>query len=272
MSAPAATVPGRAAALHAVDVTVRYGGLLALDRVSVEIPAQGIAGLIGPNGAGKSTLFGVLTGFVRPSAGQVSFAGRDISALSPHRRVRLGITRTFQHPALYLSLTVEQHLVLAYRMRHARHRLWRDLVTGSGFRSAPADERDLVDRLVTELGLGAIARRPLSGLPLGTGRVVEVGRALASRPQVLLLDEPSAGLDPSETADLARVLREVAAPGAGVLLVEHDLDFVMGLAETINVLDFGRLIARGTPDEIRRNRQVRQAYLGDGPAGEEATS
>lgn len=268
MTASAAGKPtAPSAALSAVEVSVRYGGLIALDRVSLAVPAHGVAGLIGPNGAGKSTLFGVLTGFVRPTGGQVHFGDLDISRLSPNRRVRLGIARTFQHPSLYMSLTVEQHLILAYRMRHARDRLWKDLVLGTAFRASPADEKELTGRLITELGLSRVARRPISGLPLGVGRVVEVGRALVGRPRALLLDEPSAGLDPAETENLAEVVRTVAAPSTGVLLVEHDLDFVMGLAETISVLDFGRLIAAGPPDEIRRDLRVRQAYLGDAVDG-----
>jgi len=251
--------------LAARNVGVRFGGLVALDEVDIEVPSGTLVGLVGPNGAGKTTLFAVLSGLLRPARGTVELLGRDVTNLSPQARARMGMARTFQHLELFHDLTVRQHVVLAYRVRHAYARLWRDLLDLSGFRKPPRDEDDRVDALVALLGLNSVADVPVAALPLGTTRRVEVARALAAGSAVLLLDEPSSGLDPRETQQLSEVLRTIVnTEGVGVLLVEHDVGMVLSLSSMVTVLDFGRRIAVGTPDEIRMNEQVRAAYLGDG--------
>ena len=252
------------AVLEAREVTVRFGGLTALSEVTVEVPEKSVVGLVGPNGAGKSTLFAVLSGLQRAAAGRVYLHGVDVSRASPARRSRSGLARTFQQPELFPGMTVRAHLVLAYRLHHTRQRLWRDIVDGTAWRrrSDPAEDA-AVDALLGDLGIDEIAHRQVSGLPLGLSRLVELGRALATDPSVLLLDEPASGLDREETQRLVDVLRAVPARyGASILLVEHDVDLVLGLSSTVYVLDFGRLIARGTADETRRNPAVRAAYLG----------
>jgi branched-chain amino acid transport system ATP-binding protein len=252
------------ARLEAKGVTVRFGGLVALDNVDIDLPAKTTVGLVGPNGAGKSTLFGVLSGLLRPTAGSVFMDGADVTKASPQKRARRGLARTFQHPELFSSLTVREHVTLAYRVRHARSRLWTDLVTGAGFRRPPAAETERVDELIEALHLRDCQRLPAAGLPLGLSRLVEVARALAVDPQALLLDEPSSGLDVRETDELAGVLRGLVGDhGVSVLLVEHDVPLVLGLCDQVHVLDFGLKIAAGTPAEIRNDPAVRAAYLGE---------
>ena len=250
--------------LEATSVTVRFGGLTALDGVNLKVLPQSIVGLVGPNGAGKSTLFAVLSGLLTPDSGHVLTDGVDITGLSPQARARRGLARTFQHPQLFTDLTVREHLVLADRLHHARNRLWTDLVSARGFRRSDQKENVRVDDLIEALGLTSSAHRQAVGLPLGICRLIEVGRALAASPKVLLLDEASSGLDEQETAELARVLTQMTEDRAiSVVLVEHDVDLVFGLSNYVYVLDFGVLIAEGTPAQTRANPTVRAAYLGD---------
>jgi branched-chain amino acid transport system ATP-binding protein len=266
----AAGTTTRTARLAASGVTVRFGGLVALSDVSIEVPDASIVGLVGPNGAGKSTLFSVLSGLRRPDAGQVTMHGEDVTTASPQARAARGLARTFQHPELFQGLTVRDHLVLAHRIKHAHGRILGDLFTFGGFRpSAPVEDTE-VDRLVAELGLGPIAHRPAIGLPLGLARLVEIGRALAREPSILLLDEASSGLDARETEDLVAVLRRVVGEhGVSLLLVEHDVDLVLGLSDRVVVLDFGVCIATASPEQIRKDPAVRAAYLGEAAAPEE---
>lgn len=250
--------------IEAHGVTMRFGGLVALSEVDLAVPPATIVGLVGPNGAGKSTLFGVMSGLLRPTSGHVSMNGDDVTHRSPQKRAALGLARTFQHPELFSGLTVREHLMLAYRVRHAKSRIWTDLVTGRGLRRPPADERERVDGLLEALHLDQIQHRPVAGLPLGMSRLVEIGRALAVDPTVLLLDEPSSGLDTRETEELARTLVQVVADhGVSLLLVEHDVDLVLGMCHEVHVLDFGVKIAAGPPEEVRANAAVRAAYLGE---------
>jgi branched-chain amino acid transport system ATP-binding protein len=256
--------------LAARDVTVRFGGLLALDTVDIEVAAGAITGLVGPNGAGKSTLFAVLSGLRTPQAGTVALDGRDITGTSAQTRARSGMARTFQHPELFTGLTVREHLALAYRVRFAHRRLWSDLVTGKAFRAAPAPEAARIGELAAQLGIEHLLDGPAIGLPLGTSRLVELGRSLACDPAVLLLDEPFSGLDSPETARLAETLREIVRRGdLAVLLVEHDVELVLDLSAQVNVLDFGRVIASGTPAHIAADPRVQAAYLGEAVAGQE---
>ena len=251
------------ARLSCTEVTVRFGGLVAVDEVSIAVPPAEIVGLVGPNGAGKSTLFGVLSGLLPPTRGRVYLEGEDITGVTPQQRATLGLGRTFQHPELFAGLTVRDHLVLAHRVRSERSRVWSDLFTAGSLRRPAPAEQTSVDGLIELLGLGPVAGRPAVGMPLGVARLIELGRALATEPKVLLLDEPSSGLDSAESEEFETTLSRLAQERQiSVLLVEHDIEMVMRMCTTIHVLDFGTCIATGTPEEIRSDPLVRAAYLG----------
>ncbi len=261
MTAPTTTA---APLLAAHDVTVRFGGVVALDRVSLAVPQGSTVGLVGPNGAGKTTLFGVLSGLLRPKAGQVTMSGTDVTRRSPQTRARRGLARTFQRMELFPELTVREHLVVARRVREGRESFlgfFRDL-SGLGEQPSPGED-DAVDRVLSLLGLGDVADRPAVSVPLGTGRLVQVGRALAAEPAVMLLDEPSSGLDVHETDQLGDALRRVREDrGTAFVLVEHNVEFVLELSDRVTVLDFGKVLTEGTPDEIRTSADVQAAYFG----------
>jgi len=250
--------------LSARGVTVRFGGLVALNNVDIDVAAGKITGLVGPNGAGKSTLFSVLSGLRRPQAGQVFMNGEEVTRMSPQRRADRGLARTFQHPELFQALSIREHLTLAYRIKNTPGRVWLDPITGGGFRPVGRLEHERIDQLIEGLNLTEIQHNSVIGLPLGLARLVEIGRSLAREPSVLLLDEASSGLDARETEDLAGVLTSlVEARGVALLLVEHDVDLVLRLSNRVCVLDFGSRIAEGTPAEIRADEKVRAAYLGE---------
>lgn len=242
------------ALLSAERITVRFGGLVALDGVDLEVTEGRITGLIGPNGAGKTTLFDVITGLRRPSSGQVRLAGQPIDGWPPQRRARAGMARTFQRLELFGGLSVRHNLLSA----------WEASVTGGVFGRRAAEGRDLVDRVLHRLDLAGVADRRAGDLPTGLGRMVELGRALCTRPRLLLLDEPSSGLDATETAALREVLEEVAGgqDAPAILLVEHDMRLVMEVCHRITVLEFGKRIACGPPDQVRSDPRVVAAYLG----------
>ena len=266
---------GSTPAMAATGVTVRFGGLTALSDVSIEVEPGRIAGLVGPNGAGKSTLLGVLSGLQRPNGGRVWLQGDDITTASPRARARRGLARTFQQPELFLGLTVREHLVLAYRARVARARLWRDMFDPRSLLPPSAVENERVDGILELLRLTKVASAPVAALPLGVVRLVEVGRALASDPQVLLLDEPLSGLDMKASENLLAVFRQIVEEAdhpLSLILVEHDVAAVLALSHTVFVLDFGELIAVGTPEEIRNDPAVRAAYLGDSEPQGRSTS
>jgi branched-chain amino acid transport system ATP-binding protein len=270
-SSPGDGWPSTTARLACEGVTVRFGGLVAVNDVDLAVPPATIVGLVGPNGAGKSTLFSVMSGLLRPSRGKVMLDGEDVTHARPQVRASMGLARTFQHPELFTGLTVREHLVIAYRVKHAKSRIWTDIFTMGSLHPATGDEQATVDGLIELLGLGPVANRPALGLPLGWARLVELGRALTPSPTVLLLDEPSAGLDSSETEQFENTLRNATREqGISVLLVEHDVDLVMRMSATVYVLDFGVLIASGRPDEVRANPQVRAAYLGEEVAKDDA--
>jgi branched-chain amino acid transport system ATP-binding protein len=240
-------------ALEVSDVVVRFGGNVAVDDVSLSAEPGLVTGLIGPNGAGKTTLFNVITGLLAPSAGAVVLDGVDVTREPPYRRARRGLARTFQRLELFSVMTVRENVAVAAETRRA----WaRD-------RTDPAT---IVDEVVERIGLGALADVRVDSLPTGQARLVELGRALATRPKVLLLDEPASGQTEAETRQFAALLRDLAADGMTVVLVEHDVQLVMAVCDVINVLDFGRVIALGTPAEIRSNEAVLAAYLGSSTA------
>jgi branched-chain amino acid transport system ATP-binding protein len=248
------------ALLEVAAVSKRFGGINALEAVSLEVEPGEAVGLIGPNGAGKTTLFDCITGVLRPDSGKVRFAGERIDHLPIYRRARLGMGRTFQRIELFAGMTARDHLLVAERERSGDGRLWKDLL----WRGAPAaDEIKLVDTMIAELGLGPFADAAIESLSLGQGRLVELGRALIAEPKLLLLDEPSSGLDTRESSALAEVLNDVRhRHGTAVLIVEHDLDLVHAVAERVYVLDFGHLIASGTLSDVLADATVRTAYLG----------
>ncbi len=248
-------MPANDPVLSAQDVSVRFGGLSALTDVSLAVPPRQIVGLIGPNGAGKTTLFNVLTGLQRAGHGRVLMHGADISGWPPHRRGRAGMARTFQRLALFTRMTVYDNLLASWESSHPGGVLGR----GRGSR------RRRVDEVMSLLDLWPVADRMAGELSTGRGRMVELGRALCTDPRALLLDEPGSGLDASETAAFSAVLRTVTSTddGPAVLLVEHDMALVMDVCSELTVLDFGRVIATGSPKEIRSNDLVRAAYLGD---------
>jgi ABC-type branched-subunit amino acid transport system ATPase component len=257
--------------LDAQGITVRFGGVVALDKVDFRAQERAITGLVGPNGAGKTTLFGVLSGLLRPRSGRVLLDGEEITGLSPQRRTKLGIARTFQRLELFGEMTVREHLIVAHRVHHGRDRtLMRDLL-GLGSRPTP-DEDETIDGILSLFGLDAVAEQPVVLLPLGTGRIVEIARALATEPRIVLLDEPTSGLDVHETEQIADALRAARDQrGVGFVMVEHDVELVLQLSEDITVLDFGRVIAQGSPAEIRASAEVQAAYLGSVDAEAEAT-
>jgi branched-chain amino acid transport system ATP-binding protein len=246
-------------------VTVQFGGLTALLDVDLDVPAATTVGLVGPNGAGKSTLFGVVSGLIRPARGRILLDGEDVTDRSPQQRARRGLARTFQHPELFAGLTVREHLVIAYRAKYARRRVWSDLFTMGSLHRENTQEQEHVDELIELLGLTSLSQRTAVGLPLGAARQLELGRALAASPTILLLDEPSSGLDAADTEHFETTLGRMARErGVSVLLVEHDVELVMRMCSTIYVLDFGSLIASGSPTDVRSDPAVRAAYLGEG--------
>ncbi len=248
------------ALLEVRGITKHFAGITALDDVSLEVGQGELVGLIGPNGAGKTTLFNCVLGVLRADGGSVLFAGRDLGGIPVHRRARLGIGRTFQRIELFAGMTPREHLLVAERVRRGSGGLIKDVL---GLGRATDAERTKAQTTLDLLGLADHPDRPIESLSLGRGRLVEVGRALMIDPYLLLLDEPSSGLDRAETRTLAETLRHVHRErGTAVLLVEHDIEMVEALVERVSVLDFGTLLTAGPTDEVLASDVVRQAYLG----------
>jgi branched-chain amino acid transport system ATP-binding protein len=247
-------------------VSKRYGGVHALRGVSFSVERGRITGLIGPNGAGKTSLFNCVCGVLAADSGQVRYGGRDLRGLGPHRRARLGIARTFQTLELFRRLTVLENLMVPVDARAHRGLIADALrLPRSRHEEHRADER--ARALLHFLGISEVAGVLGGDLPIGIQRRVELGRALVTRPRLLLLDEPAAGLDPRETAELASVLHRVRERfGTTMLLVDHDMSLVMRVCDDIAVLDYGRLIAEGPPERIREDPIVVRAYLGESAA------
>ena len=247
--------------LEATAVTKRFSGITALDGVTLEVARGEAVGLIGPNGAGKTTFFNCVLGMLKPEAGRVLFDRRDITRLPVYRRARLGFGRTFQRIELFSGMSVRDHLLVAERARRGDGGLLKDLLN---LGRSNAEERERAQRTLELLHLDDVAERPVESLSLGRGRLVEIGRALMTEPLLLLLDEPSSGLDQRETMALVDTLQAVQRErGTAILLVEHDVEMVQRFAERLYVLDFGTLIASGRTDDVMGDTAVRRAYLGD---------
>jgi branched-chain amino acid transport system ATP-binding protein len=245
------------ALLDASGLTVRYGGAVAVDDVDLRVPEGCVFGLIGPNGAGKTSTVDALTGYTPPSAGTVSFEGRDITRLAPFRRARLHLARTFQSVELFDDLTVDENLLVAAE-RSGFGAILRDMLL-----PAREPDRSGVDWAIAVCGLEDIVDRYPSEISHGQRKLVGVGRALAQRPRLVLLDEPAAGLDTEESEELGQRLRSMPAEhGVTVFLIDHDMGLVLSVCDEVQVIDFGKTIARGTPQEIRDDPRVVEAYLG----------
>jgi branched-chain amino acid transport system ATP-binding protein len=252
------------ALLDVANVTVRYGGNLALDDVTVSAEGGRITGLIGPNGAGKTTLFNVVSGLQPPTRGQVFIDGDNVTSLPPFQRARRGLARTFQRLELFGLLTVRENIKVAADIRRGWNRREARGATGATGPRATESAADTAERILADIGLQDVADERADVLPTGTARLVELGRALATRPRLLLLDEPASGQDESETRRFAGVLRGLALDGIGVVLVEHDVRLVMDVCDVIFVLDYGQVLASGRPEDIRTDEAVLAAYLGSG--------
>ena len=238
------------ALLEASGITVRFGGITAVDDASIGADVGTITGLIGPNGAGKTTLFNVITGLQPPTRGRVRFRGNDVTKATPNARAKAGMGRTFQRLEAFGSLTVRENVLVAREIH-------------LGTRGMFGRKQDaIVDELLERVGVTRYATQRADSVPTGTARLVEMARALAIEPKLLLLDEPSSGLDEAETESFGLLLRALALDGTAILMVEHDMDLVMGVCDLIHVLEFGKVIASGTPAEIRSDRKVQAAYLG----------
>jgi branched-chain amino acid transport system ATP-binding protein len=256
--------------LRVEDVVLRFGGVVALGGVSFEVRRGEIRGLIGPNGSGKTTLFNCISGIYRPTAGDIRFDGRPLSAEGRHRMAALGIGRTFQHVALFRSLNVRENVLAG------AHSLARSGFVANALRLAPVrrEEREAESRarhLLALLDLDSLAEVPVTALPFGTQKRVELARALAAGPKLLLLDEPAGGLNHDEVDGLARLLERIRREFAlSILLVEHHMNLVMRVSDRVVALDFGQKIADGTPGAVRAEPAVVRAYLGDGAAHADA--
>ncbi|HET9933412.1 MAG TPA: ABC transporter ATP-binding protein [Polyangiaceae bacterium] len=250
--------------LHVEGLSRRFGGVYAVQGVSFRVQPGELRGVIGPNGAGKSTLFHLIAGHLKPSAGRITLGNEPIDRLRPDQRARRGISIVYQGDRIFRRMSVRENVMVGAHCK-ARHGFFEAALRLPRCRREDRELHDKADAVLERVGLAAVAEQPAESLPLGQQRTMQLARALAADPKVLLLDEPAAGLRATERSQLARLIREVRAHGLTVLLVEHDVALVTTLSDTITVLDLGRVIAEGEPSAIRRDPKVLAAYLGEGP-------
>jgi branched-chain amino acid transport system ATP-binding protein len=243
-------------------VRKEFGGLVAVDDVDFRIPLRSVSSLIGPNGAGKTTFFNMLTGVYKPTSGRITFDGRDITRLPPHAITKLGVGRTFQNIRLFPQMTALENTLVGMHSR-LRGGIFRSILRTPGQRREERQARERGRELLAYCGLTGREDTYARNLPYGDQRRLEVARALATEPKLLLLDEPTAGMNPQETSVFMRFVEALRSDRLlTVLLIEHDMRLVMGVSDRVSVLDYGEMIAEGTPDEIRRDERVIEAYLG----------
>jgi branched-chain amino acid transport system ATP-binding protein len=257
------STPSSAPLLEIQDIQMQFGGITALKSINYSVPPGIIQAVIGPNGAGKTTLFHCISGLLTPTAGQVRFDGREINGSLPHQIARYGISRTFQHVALFKSMSVLENIMVG---RHPKTRsgFWS---TGLRFPGMRREEKHIREESLSHLefvGLAAEAQLPAGTLPLGKQKILEIARALATEPRLILLDEPAGGLNMRETEELGELVQRICGRGITVMLVEHDMNLIMDISHRILVLYYGEPLATGTPEEIKENPAVIEAYLGEG--------
>ncbi len=244
------------------DITVRFGGLIATSQITMDIEQGKIHSLIGPNGAGKTTMFNVITRVIKPNEGEILFDGESLLKLKPHEIIQSGIARTFQNLEIFKMMTVRDNFLVGEHV-NINTRLTNEIFQTKRALSEESRSNDKASQIAEFLGLKNRLNSLTGMLPYGLQKMVEIGRALISSPRLLLLDEPAAGLNPSETEFLKEVIREIKAQGVTILLVEHDMSLVMDISDYITVMNFGKKIAQGIPQEIRTDPEVIKAYLGE---------
>jgi branched-chain amino acid transport system ATP-binding protein len=253
--------------LQVKDLSLRFGAIKSLEGVSFEIKEGDILAIIGPNGAGKTSVINCITGYYQPQNGRIIFKGKDITRLSPDKIAGMGISRTFQNPTTYPSMTA-LGILMAARYIHTRSSLMENLIYLGRSRQEEIESRRKAEEVISFTHIEDLRKKPIAILSYGQRKQVEIARALAMEPELLLLDEPMSGLDEVMKEIMTELVMNVHQKGATIILIEHDMQFVMGISKSVLVLDFGEKVAEGTPDEISRNPRVLEAYLGkQGTAG-----